>query len=149
MRELKFTTESLFPKYIGSDRTFQHLWNIINEPATNNYPPYNIIKVDDERYLIEVALAGFDKDDLEIQLEHSILSITPKELIKKKSEAEYLHQGIAQRTFERKFTLAENVEVISAFMENGILSISLRHVTPEELKPKLIPIGSTAQLLTE
>lgn len=149
MRELKFTTESLFPKYIGFDRTFDHLWNLVNDPVTQTYPPYNIIKVDNETYLIEMALAGFDKDDLSIQLEESILTVKPV-TGKVASGAEYLHRGIAERYFERKFTLAENVEVVNAFMENGILSISLKHFAPEEKKPKLIPIADkTANLLTE
>ena len=122
---------------IGFDRMFNEL-NRTFANSKDNYPPYNIIKVDDTHYVVEVAVAGFAKDEIEVELKDSILSITGKQV--DKADADYIHKGISARSFERTFTLAEHVEVRSAKITNGILAIELEQLIPEEKKPKKVDI---------
>jgi len=105
------------------------------------YPPYNIEVLDDNRYAICLAVAGFDRGNLDLSVENSVLTIRgskPSE----STEREYLHQGIANRAFERRFNLAEHVEVTDADLRNGLLTVSLRREIPEAMKPRTIPIRS-------
>jgi len=105
------------------------------------YPPYNIEVLDENRYAICLAIAGFKREDLELSVENSVLTIRGS----KPSEStgrEYLHQGIANRAFERRFNLAEHVEVTDADLKNGLLTVSLIREIPEAMKPRTIPIGS-------
>lgn len=125
-------------------------------PKVPNYPPYNIKKIDEKKYVIEMAVAGFGKQDIEIELEDGKLTVKGSYT---SDEGEYLHKGIAERAFTRQFTLADSVEVKNADIINGMLKIWLERFIPEEKKPKKIPIGdeasssvngvSTAQFLSE
>jgi molecular chaperone IbpA len=114
------------------------------------YPPYDIAKLDDNRYVISLAIAGFTENDLDIQLEQNVLKISGN--VETTQPKRYIHRGIADRAFTRQFTLADDVEIKSASLDNGMLSVYLEQIIPEHKKPRKIEIGSkppTKQLLTE
>ena len=129
----KFTTE--FPFAIGFDRTLQ-LLERADVQSNSNYPPYNIVKVDEENFQIELAVAGFNKKEISISKEKEVLSIEGKQ--EEGDELEYVHKGLASRSFKRTFTLADDIVVKGADMKNGILSVSLERIVPEEDKPQEI-----------
>ena len=136
------------PFFIGFETLFDRLGKIEQKPASN-YPPYNIIKMADDSYVIELALAGFDEKDLNVELHDGILTISAN-VGDPEDETQYLHKGIAARSFVRKFTLADTIEIEDASLGNGMLRIALKNVIPEEKKPRKIPIStSQKQLLTE
>lgn len=134
---------SYFPNYdpfsIGFDKTFDALNRLLDTPQVS-YPPYNIIKVSQDEYRIDIALAGFTKDDIQIQMVDQILKVSSKDELKTLEEVKYLHRGIAKRSFTREFTLAATIEVAGAEMKDGILEIRLVNRVPEEKKPKLIEV---------
>lgn len=140
---------TLLPRsgFIGFDRIFDELEkNLNSQPAT--YPPYNLIKVNDDNFRIELAVAGFTPEEIDITLDDGTLYI--KSNVEKSDEkTNYIHRGIARRNFHREFRLAEYVEVESADIVNGVLTVSLVKNIPEEKKPKKIQIGSKSQLLNE
>ncbi len=103
-----------------------------------SYPPYNVVKIDDDKFVMEFAAAGFTKEDIDISIEKGVITIKGE---KKDEEKEYLHKGIAARKFIRSFTLPEYFEVDRAGMEHGILYIDLIRNIPEEKKPKKIAIS--------
>jgi len=125
------------PFSIGFDRLFQQLQaqSIVNQ---QNYPPYNIVKVDDENFVIELAIAGFDKKEVSVELEKNVLKIEGKS---KDDDKDFIHKGLASRSFERQFTLADDVEVSGGKLENGVLKVELKRVIPEEDKPIKIKIS--------
>ena len=126
---------------IGFDHLMDHLVSLHtnNNLTTNEYPPYDIIKEGESNYKIELAVAGFKKDELSIQLKDNTLTIKG-ESNSKNSNGDYLHKNIARRSFSKSFTLAENIEVGDASFEDGVLSVSLTHNIPEEQRPKEISI---------
>jgi len=126
-----------FPFAIGFDRTLQLLER--DTHSNVNYPPYNIVKHDAENFSIELAVAGFDKKDISISKEKEVLAIEGKQ--KDGEELEYVHKGLASRSFKRTFTLADDIIVKGADMKNGILSVSLERIVPEEDKPQEIKIS--------
>jgi molecular chaperone IbpA len=109
-------------------------------PKIPTYPPYNIKKVDENKYVIELAVAGFGKQDLELELQDGTLTIKGNV---SSEDADYIYKGIAERAFTRQFTLADTVEVKNADLINGMLKIWLERFIPEEKKPKKINIGAT------
>jgi len=109
-------------------------------PKIPTYPPYNIKKVDENKYVIELAVAGFGKQDLELELQDGTLTIKGNV---SSEDADYIYKGIAERAFTRQFTLADTVEVKNADLINGMLKIWLERFIPEEKKPKKINIGTT------
>lgn len=144
-KQLRFTTETLTPLFkssIGFDRLVNEFFN---DPGFTNaqtgYPPYNISKDNDDIYEITLAVAGFKKTDIDIELENGTLIITGKSEVLDSDEKEYLHKGIAERNFVRTFKLAEYVEVKKASLEDGILRVSLFRNIPEALKPQSIEIS--------
>jgi len=143
-KQIRFSTESLSPLFKASIG-FDNLVNeFFNEPAFNNatgYPPYNISKNKDDVYEITLAVAGFKKDDIEIELEDGTLKITGTSNVLDGEDIEFLHKGIAERNFVRTFKLAEYVEVSSAKLEDGILRVGLKRNVPEAMKPKKIDIS--------
>ena len=126
---------------IGFDHLMDHLVSLHsnNNLTTNEYPPYDIIKEGESNYKIELAVAGFKKDELSIQLKDNTLTIKG-ESNSKSSNGDYLHKNIARRSFSKDFTLAENIEVGDAEFEDGVLGVSLTHNIPEEQRPKEISI---------
>jgi molecular chaperone IbpA len=126
---------------IGFDSIFEDIHRLATVAGKDNYPPYNVIKIDDDHFAIELALAGIDKEALDIQVDQNQLTIST-EKVESDEELEYLHKGISQRGFSRSFTLADHVIVQGADMVNGVLKISLERQLPEELKPRKIDISS-------
>lgn len=126
---------------VGFDRLFRLLDEAQNlEPQS--YPPYNIERVGENEYRITMAVAGFGEKDLAIEAKGNALTVTGKRAEKAESAGEVLHQGIASRSFERRFQLADYVEVSGAELANGLLHISLKREVPEALKPRQIAITS-------
>ncbi len=149
-RTLTLRSGDLFPSIhkfgIGFDNMFDDLLRMQELQSTNNYPPYNIIKHDENKFSIELAVAGFKEGDIEVVLEKNQLSIKgskAKEVSEVDVEPVYLVHGISARSFDRTFTLAEHVTVAGATTESGILTINLERVVPEESKPKKIAINYT------
>jgi molecular chaperone IbpA len=126
---------------IGFDSIFEDIHRLATVAGKDNYPPYNVIKIDDDHFAIELALAGIDKEALDIQVDQNQLTIST-EKAETDEELEYLHKGISQRGFSRSFTLADHVIVQGADMVNGVLKISLERQLPDELKPRKIDISS-------
>ena len=134
---------------IGIDRIFDQ-FKQTQQNVQTNYPPYNIVKVGegDYKYVIEMAVAGHTMDSIDVTVEKQVLSV--KGSGAEKTDANYIHKGISQRSFTRTFTLADTIKVKGANIVNGILYIELENVIPEEDKPKTIKIGaSKPQLLLE
>lgn len=125
---------------IGFDQMFDELLRTTSRQSTN-YPPHNILKIDENNFVIQLAVAGFDKGEVDIQVEGQILSIAGSTNKDNQYGAEYLVQGISMRDFERTFRLAEHVEVKNAEVTNGILSIELERIVPVEKLPKTIAIN--------
>jgi molecular chaperone IbpA len=126
---------------VGFDRIFERI-QAMHQPTdrgTQKYPPYNITKESDTTYIVEMAVAGFTDDSLDIQVKEGVLTVEGK--VEDSTDKEYIHRGIAARAFTRTFTLAETVIVKDAGLENGMLRILLENVIPEEQKPKKIKIG--------
>ena len=134
-----FDRNKFIPYSIGFDNLFDRLFDIDLE-SSNSYPPYNISKVDNNNYVIEMALAGFNKDDIEIELADSELTVRSKKREDSNNDVNLIHQGISHRSFNRKFTLSEEILVKNAEMKNGMLIIKLEKFIPENKKPKLINI---------
>jgi molecular chaperone IbpA len=124
---------------IGFDQMFDDLMRATSRQSAN-YPPHNVLKINDNNFVVQLAVAGFDEGDINIQVEGRVLSITGSTSKDNKYGAEYIVQGISMRNFERTFTLAEHVEVKTAEVTNGILSIELERIIPVEMLPKKIDI---------
>ena len=133
---------------IGFDNMFDELMRVNAQQSSTNYPPYDIVQVNDDEYMISVAVAGFGYDDLAVTKDKKILVIEGKhsrETVENEdSTAKYLHKGISERSFRREFQLADHVEITGAHLELGILSIYLKREIPEEAKPKAIAITYTS-----
>lgn len=132
----------LYRSFIG----FDQLAHLLDDASRANdkqggYPPYNIELLKEDRYRITMAIAGFSKEELNIEVKENLLVINGKKADKKETERKFLHKGISERNFERKFQLGAHVKVLAADMENGLLHVDLERIIPEELKPKRIEIG--------
>ena len=125
---------------IGFDSLFDDLHRVMQAQSGSNYPPHNVIKTGENTSVIEVAVAGFAEGEIDISLDKRVLSITGARKTEEDAAHEYLHRGISSRDFRHTFTLAEHVEVKSASIRNGILSVYLERQVPEEAKPKAIAI---------
>jgi len=136
----------LRPVTVGFDNVFDHFERMMddhnfNEMVRYNYPPYNIVKTGDYTYDIELALAGFNKKDIDITMEDGMLNIkSVVEAIKDKDEDGVIHKGIAKRYFSKSFTIADDVEVKGAELKDGLLKVSLERIVPESKKPRTIDI---------
>lgn len=124
---------------IGFERLFKDMDQIFQNSTSHGYPPYNIVKLDENDFLIELAVAGFDEDDFDIELHKGILTVSA-DVGGSDDNTNYIYKGIATRNFERKFTLADTVEVEKVTLHQGMLSIHCKNVIPEELQPKKIEI---------
>jgi molecular chaperone IbpA len=138
--DLSTLAHQLHRQSIGFDRMFDELHRTLASAKQDNYPPHNVVKIDDINYVIELAVAGFSEDEIAVELTDNILTVSG-EKAKSDVEVEYLHKGISARNFVRTFPLAEHVQVTGATANNGILSISLAQIVPEEKKPKKIAIS--------
>ncbi|NHB56442.1 Hsp20 family protein [Acinetobacter sp. 194] len=139
----------LFRRSIGFDR-FNDLFDYAMQSEAPNYPPYNIEKTGDNQYRIVVATAGFKEDELSIHLDNLVLTIAGKPSEQKHDQnVEILHKGIARRSFKLSLRLDEHIEVQHADYENGLLTIELQRIIPEEKLPRQIPIGAKRQAVIE
>ena len=144
------TTLDLSPLYrssIGFDRMGSLFDSALrSEKTTGGYPPYDIEVRGENEYAVTLAVAGFEQSELDIQVEKGVLTVRGKKA-EDKADRSYLYQGIANRAFERKFNLADHVEVSGADLNNGLLTVSLLKEIPEAMKPKSIAINTTASVL--
>jgi len=135
---------SLKPFSIGFDSMFDQFESMLDNGGMvqNNYPPYNIRKAGKDKYAIEVAVAGFNKDDVEVEFEDNFLTVRTKKVDKtvEKNGDEIIHKGISQRSFSRSFTIADDVKVNGAQLKDGLLTVTCEKIIPEQKKKKLIPI---------
>jgi molecular chaperone IbpA len=131
----------LWRSTIGFDRLF-NLLDEAQQATEDNYPPYNIERLGEDRYQISLALAGFAPDEITITAEQNVLTVEGRKA--EKTQHEYLYQGISARPFKRQFNLAEHVQVKAASFDNGLLRIELVREIPEAMKPRRIPIGGAA-----
>jgi molecular chaperone IbpA len=137
-----FSLAPLFRHSVGFDRFNDLFESALRNEGGSSYPPYNVEKHGDDQYRIVVAAAGLREEDLELQVERGVLTVSGGKRDKgPESSVTYLHQGIAQRAFKLSFRLADHIEVKGASLQNGLLNIDLVRVVPEEAKPKRIPIG--------
>ena len=129
---------------VGFDSIFERFFDM-DTTRDSGYPPYNIRKINEAQYVIEIALAGFSKDDIEVEVTEGTLTIRSKKLedqVELNSEDSYVHKGIAKRSFLRCWTLSDDMVVGGADLKDGMLVINLEKVIPDEKKPRLINIGS-------
>jgi len=136
-----FDLTPLYRTGIGFDRLARMMDDMAKVDAPT-YPPYNIELVGENSYRITMAVAGFGEEDLGIEVKEGTLSVTGRKAAETDDRAKFLHQGIAARSFERRFQLADHVEVTGAALENGLLHISLKREIPEAMKPRSIEITS-------
>ena len=135
----------LRPYSVGFDSVFDHFGRMFEDDmfdiSVPNYPPYNIVKVKDNHYNIEVALAGYNKKDIEVNYENNMLTIkTAEQKSDEKKEGENIYKGIAQRMFKKSFTIADDVEVKGAELKDGLLKVSLEKIVPDHKKARTINI---------
>ena len=133
-----FDTNKYLPYTVGFDNLFQRLFDL--DLSTTGYPHYDIIKTSETNYKIEMALAGFNKDNIDIELQDGTLTVKSKTTEHNKKNNNFIHKGISERSFLRKFTLSEEINVKSAEMNDGILSIFLERIIPEHKKAQTIKI---------
>ena len=135
---------TLFPRssFVGFDHLFNELEHVARH-ANDHYPPHNIIRTGDNDYLIELAVAGFSRDELNIEVKDRTLVVTGEHQSKGR---EYIHRGISTKKFKRTFRLSEHVHVNGADLVDGVLSVELKYVVPEELRPRKISIGQYEEL---
>ena len=133
---------------IGFDNMFDDLMRVTAQQSNTNYPPYNLVQLNDDEYMISIAVAGFGQDNLSVTKDKNFLIVegthAAETVENSDSNAVYLHKGISARSFRREFQLADHVEITNANLELGILSIHLKREVPEEMKPKTIAITYTA-----
>ena len=141
MRTIDLTP--LYRSFVGFDR-LADLMDSANTEAANGYPPYNIERTGENAYRIEIAVAGFRREDLTLEVKESLLTVTGKKPANDQAKL-FLHRGLAERSFERRFQLADYVVVADAALADGLLSISLKRELPEALRPRRIEINGGAE----
>ena len=140
MRTLDLTP--LFRSTVGFDALDKMLDSAFRENAQTSYPPYNIVKTANDRYRVEIAVAGFADDDIEVTQHQNVLIVRGQAAKKDDEKVEYLHRGIAQRAFEHRFQLADHVDVTRAGLDHGMLVIDLVRHVPEAMQPRKIAIAN-------
>jgi molecular chaperone IbpA len=133
----------LYRTAVGFDRLFA-LLDAAQTQQAEGYPPYNIERTSDNDYRVEVAVAGFKPDELNVELKEGVLTVTGRKTANDTDPRRFLHRGLAERNFERRFQLADHVVVDGADLADGLLTVALRRELPEQLKPRTIPIGTGA-----
>lgn len=138
-----FDLTPLYRSTVGFDHLASILDQLSSMDGDNGFPPYNIERLGENEYRITMAVAGFSMDDLSIEVKEGTLTVHGEKQTEEKNR-EYLHRGIAARNFERRFRLADHVEVTSATLENGFLHVDLKRELPEAMKPRTIPIATNS-----
>jgi molecular chaperone IbpA len=144
-----FDFSPLYRTSVGFDRLASLMSSATRQDQGNSYPPYNIRTTGEDHYQITMAVAGFSEDDIAITTEQSRLLVTGNREDEDEEKGEYLHRGIATRSFERRFNLADHVKVVNASLENGLLHIDLEREIPEAMKPRTIKIGKSEPRLLD
>jgi molecular chaperone IbpA len=145
MEDMAMRTTDFSPFFrssVGFDRIFDLLENASRVQSIDNWPPYDIVRAGEDTYRISMAVAGFTPDELNLTYKPNLLVVSGSRA--GKDDGDYLHRGIANRAFERRFELADFVEVANANLENGLLTIELKREVPEEMKPRQIQIGTVS-----
>ena len=137
---VRFDTNALNRALLGFDTLFNDVEQRFANQINNNYPPYNVLKHDADTYEIEIAVTGFNKEDITVEVDQNQLIVRASQLSEVDSETEYLHRGLAKRAFERSWTLAEHMIVGEGKIKNGVLTIELKREVPEYLKPRKITL---------
>ena len=130
---------ALYPQFVGFDNIFNELERLVDGTAptrNTSFPPHNIIKLDDNRYVVEMAVAGFGQDEVDVEIQDGILIVKGEK--KDQTEVDYLYRGIATRSFTKSIRLSESIEVRGAQFKDGILRIALENIIPEHKKPRKI-----------
>ena len=135
-----FDFSPLYRSSIGFDRIFGAIEAASRLDPPGNWPPYDIVKTDDDDYRITMAVAGFSRDELTITHEPNLLVVSGQKA--DQDNGRYLHHGIAERTFQRRFELADHVKIVAANLENGLLTVDLKRELPEAMKPRRIEIAT-------
>lgn len=136
-----FDIPSIHKFAVGFDGVFDEILRLSNQQKDTNYPPYNIVKHSDNKFVIELAVAGFKEGDINVTVDKNLLTIEGSQSVDLDTNVEYLYRGISARNFTRTFTLADHVEVSDAVVNNGIMGITLERQVPDELQPKKIAIS--------
>lgn len=134
----------LYRSLVGFDRLADQLDAAARTEAASGYPPYNIERTGENDYRIEIAVAGFKPDELTVEVKENLLTVTGRKAANDGDAKQYLHRGLAERNFERKFQLTDYLVVVDADLSNGLLSIALKRELPEALKPRTVEIKTTA-----
>ncbi len=146
---MKLDLTPFYANTVGFDRFSSLLDSTLNaDRQVAGYPPYDIELIDENKYSITLAVAGFLDNEVDVQVEKGVLTVRGKKEEQKK-DSRYLHRGIATRSFERKFNLADHVEVVNAQLDNGLLKISLVKEIPEAMKPRKIPVNALQPAATQ
>ncbi len=138
---MRFDTNALNRALVGFDRLFDDFETRFANQINNNYPPYNVIRTGDNNYEIQVAVSGFDKEEISVEVDQDQLVIKGERQREDDAKHEYLYRGLATRDFKRSWTLADHMEVDNASIKNGILTVYLKRVIPETLKPRQVKIS--------
>lgn len=144
---MNYDFSPLSRSFIGFDRMASLIDNASKLSTSNSYPPYNISQISDDDYLIELAVAGFSDADIAIETHENVLSVIGTKAANDGPAGEFLHRGIAERGFERRFQMADHVIVTGATLENGLLKVTLKRELPEAMKPRKITIGKNDKTL--
>ena len=137
---VRFDTSALNKALLGFDDLFNNFENRFANQLNNNYPPYNIVKHDDNTYELEIAVTGFAKDEVTVEIDQNQLIVKGVRSKTSDETVEFLHRGLAFRDFTRSWALAEHMEVGEGSMKNGVLTVSIKRVVPESLKPRVLKI---------
>lgn len=147
MRTIDFSP--LYRSLVGFDRLADQLDAAARTEAASGYPPYNIERTGENDYRIEIAVAGFKPEELNVEVKENLLTVTGRKAANDGDTRQYLHRGLAERNFERKFQLTDYLVVVDADLSNGLLSIALKRELPEALKPRTVEIKSNTSPLIE
>ena len=140
----RFSFGPLHQSTLGFDKFFDDVEKLLSmdvQKSISNFPPHNIIKVDDIRYVVELAVAGFSKDEIDISVNQGLLTVKGEK--ENEAEVQYLHKGIGTRSFTKTLTIADTIEVKGAEFKDGILRIGLENIVPDSKKPRKIEIGES------
>jgi len=137
---VRFDTNALNRALVGFDQLFNDFEHRFAHQINNNYPPYNVVKISENDYKIELAVSGFGRDEISVEVDQDQLIVKGQRIKEEDDSFEYLHRGLAARDFTRSWTLADHMEVEQGSIKNGILTINLKRVVPETLLPRKVKI---------
>lgn len=137
---MRFDTNALNRALVGFDRMFEDFEQRFANQINQSYPPYNVVKYDENSYEIQIAVSGFDKEEITVEIDQNQLIIKGRHTESESESVQYLHRGLAARDFVRSFTLADHMEVGEGTIKNGVLKVEIKRVIPEALKPRVLTL---------